>query len=550
MSGRSTDLLDAAAELCRRYQIEDLRYFLESCRAFARAESLNIAVFGRFKAGKSSFLNHLLGEPLLPCGVIPVTSVITAIAFGPQPRAEVRFLDGRAEPVPLDRIDEYISETANPGNRKQVASVHIEAPAMERYRGICFVDTPGLDSVFAHNTAASTGWLPNTGLALVAVGVDPPLSQRDVELIRNLARFTPNISVLLTKVDTLAADERSEVESFVRKQLGQYWNGSVAVFPYSIRPGFEYLRERLDGQLLARVRAHAGDEHAGILRHKAESLLAECRGYLNVALRAAETADSEREQLRARILGQKESLEDARLTLRLIARHAGAGTRTAFEELLRRDEAAVCERLRAGLEQQFPAWIASLRLAMARFDEWLRAAVTLEMAALSRQHRGEFQEPVRRASRQITQSLQDFRNRLAKQTFEVLGVHLETTQVALDIEEPRSPDIRVGRIFDHDWELVSPLAPMSLLRGLVKRHFARKVADVVFMNLSRLASQWEEAAGAALRALERDSIERLDTLLGTIEKLIASAGDDAPRIREDLRRLQALSGDTEGSGLE
>ena len=79
--------------------------------------------------------------------------------------------------------------------------------------------------------------------------------------------------------------------------------------------------------------------------------------------------------------------------------------------------------------------------------------------------------------------------------------------------------------------------PMSLLQGAVKRHFEHRVADIVFMNLSRLAAQWEEVTGAALLALEKDSIARLDTLAATIEKLIASAGEDAPRIREDLNRI-------------
>ena len=534
-------LLEMAAELCDRYQIADLRYFLESCRAFARAETLNIAIFGRFKAGKSSFLNHLLGEPLLPTGVIPVTSVITGIEFGPEERAEVRFLDGHATPISLRQIVDYVSEAANPGNAKQVASVHLEVPAMDRYRGICFVDTPGLDSVFEHNTEASTEWLPNTGLALVAVGVDAPLSARDVALIRNLSRFTPNISVLLTKVDTLAADERSQVERFVHEQLGRYWNGSVPVFSYSIRPGFEYLRAQLDERLLARVHTGAGDEHAAILGHKTESLAAECRGYLNVALKAAESAYSERERLRQRIVGQKEALDDARLTLRLVARHAAASARTAFEETLRRDEAPICQRLLDGLEREFPAWTRSLSVAMERFDEWLRVCVTREMATLSQRHRGEFLEPGRRASRQLSQCLQDFRNRLAKQTLEALGVPLATTQVELTTREPRSPDIRVGRSFDHNWELLSVAVPMSLLQGTVKRHFERRVAEVVFMNLSRLAAQWEEVAGAALLTLEKDSIARLDTLIATIEKLIASGGRDAPRIREDLSRLKALT---------
>jgi hypothetical protein len=115
---------------------------------------------------------------------------------------------------------------------------------------------------------------------------------------------------------------------------------------------------------------------------------------------------------------------------------------------------------------------------------------------------------------------------------------LETTQVELIAQEPRSPDIRIGRIFDHNWELVSPIVPMWLLRGVVKRHFERRLADVLLMNLSRLASQWEEAVGGALLILEKDSVARLDTLVATIEKLIASVGEDAPRIRQDLERLR------------
>ena len=190
------DALGAVEDLCKRHEISALEDFLESCRAFAQEKTLNIAVLGRFKAGKSSFLNHLLGRPLLPIGVIPVTSVVTEIQWGPHERAEILFADGRREQAPVDRIGDFISESRNPENSKQVARVRVELPSMDRYRGIRFVDTPGLESVFEHNTDASLDWLPNVGLALVAVGVDPPLSQHDIELIRNLSRYTPNISLL------------------------------------------------------------------------------------------------------------------------------------------------------------------------------------------------------------------------------------------------------------------------------------------------------------------------------------------------------------------
>src|ERR1035441_1754341 len=115
------DVLGAVGDLCRRHEISALEDFLESCRAFAQEKTLNIAVLGRFKAGKSSFLNHLLGRPLLPIGVIPVTSVVTEIEWGAHERAEILFADGRREQAPVDRIGDFISESRNSENFKQVA---------------------------------------------------------------------------------------------------------------------------------------------------------------------------------------------------------------------------------------------------------------------------------------------------------------------------------------------------------------------------------------------------------------------------------------------
>ncbi len=257
------EILCTVGNVCRRREISALDDFLESCRAFAGEETLNVAVLGRFKAGKSSFLNCLLGKPLLPVGVIPVTSVITEIQWGAVERTEVLYTDGRREIVSTAQIRDFVAEGENPENIKQVDRVRVELPSMDRYRGIRFVDTPGLESVFEHNTEASLDWLPNVGLALVAVGVDPPLSQRDLELIRRLHRYTPNISLLLTKVDVLCEHERSEVRGFIETQLTRNGSQSVPVFPFSVRPGFESLREELDQKLLLQARATLNDQQRG-----------------------------------------------------------------------------------------------------------------------------------------------------------------------------------------------------------------------------------------------------------------------------------------------
>ena len=533
-------VLDAVSRICERHGISALAEFQDSCRAFAAEQTLNVAVLGRFKAGKSSFLNHLLGRELLPVGAVPVTSVVTEIEWGAGERAWVEFLDGRRELVSVDRIADFISELKNPQNEKQVARVRMELPALECYRGIRFVDTPGLESVFEHNTDASLEWLPNVGLALVAVGVDPPLSQHDIELIRKLSRYTPHISLLLTKVDLLTADERAQVVEFVRHQLARYWNGSVPVFPFSIRPGFEELRRQLESRLLSEAQAGAGEQRAAILAHKLDSLLSECASYLEVARKAAEVAESERENLRRKLLGEKESLEDTRLALKLIVRHVAGGARQAFANLLQPEEAGVRDRLQTALRREFPKWTSSLSVATEQFDAWLRASLAEEMAGLSQRRRGEFIAPVHRVSRQLSQALQDFRNRLSDRVLETLGVPLRTTEMELPVEEPRAPDVRVGRIFDRNWELLSWAIPMPLVRRMLLNHFHRKVADLAYINLSRLATQWSDIVGAALQALEKEALRRLDGLVATIEKLTSSAGRQAAQIVEDMEQVEKL----------
>src|SRR5215475_10679295 len=117
------DVLETISLLINRHQITTLYNFFQSCRSFAEEEVLNVAILGRFKTGKSSFLNHLLAQPILPVGAIPVTAVVIEIEYGPVAHAEVRFRDGRTETVALASVEEFIAEAKNPNNAKQVSKV-------------------------------------------------------------------------------------------------------------------------------------------------------------------------------------------------------------------------------------------------------------------------------------------------------------------------------------------------------------------------------------------------------------------------------------------
>jgi GTP-binding protein EngB required for normal cell division len=531
--------LDLAAEVASRYEISALSGLLASARASVAQDEISVAVLGRFKAGKSSFLNHFIGRSILPVGVVPVTAVVTGIRYGAREEARVHHHDGRDPEVPLDQIGSYISEKENPQNARQVDLITVELPELRRFRGLRFVDTPGLESALAHNTQTSLDWLPNVGLALVAVSVDPPLSQRDIELLTSLYRYTPKVAVLLTKADLLNQQELDEVVEYVRTQLARNFPGTPRVFPYSTKPGFERFRQALEAELVSGTLERFAEERESILSRKLDTLLRECGDYLALSLKSAELVQSEREALRQEVVGEKEIVDEVKASVRLVVQYAAAGTRPMVSSQLDSHQSELERALLAAFESEFPKWTHSLATMLSSFEVWLAGALRDELTVLSIRERSSFLAPLHKVRTQAFRALQQFRDRLSERTMRAFGVPLRTTETEIDVVEPRTPDIRIGRVFDRNWELLSPILPVWPIQAAVHRHFARTISYLVYQNLSRLGAQWEESIHGALWGVEKEARRRLDELMGTVERLLESGGmERAPQLRADLERLR------------
>lgn len=535
-----------AAEVVEHFGLSDLVILLQAVRAQQTKQDLNVAVLGRFKAGKSSFLNDLVGEPLLPVGVLPVTAVVTEICYGDQERAEIRFLNGETKSVPISEVASYVSESENPENTKAVESVRVFLPALARYRGIRLVDTPGLESIFEHNTEASLSWTPNVDLAVVAIGVDPPLTQQDIALIERLYQYTPNISVLLTKVDTLNETERLQVEQFVRSRLQEKFGIGIAVFPYSIKPGYESLRRRFEEEQILRSLASAHVQHGAILVRKLSTLLRSTEDYLQLSEKAAERTVAEREQIKEQVLGSREFLADQKLQLQLLAKHAAGKTRSAIDAYLQQNARRQLEdRLKRRLESALPNWRGSFAKLLSAFEGWLRRELKEELSIVSMAHQSAFCDPLKTVQGQCQRNLQSFRDQLSEKVMRLFGMPLRTSETDIEVQAPRSPDISVGKVFDHNWELASFLIPMPLVRWAVERRFYERVEREVYKNLSRLTTQWEEKIQAAIFETAKEAERRFVELIATVSRLLsaedqganADIGSFLQRVREALKQI-------------
>jgi Dynamin family len=178
-----------------------------------------VACIGQFKRGKSTLLNALLGDRILPAGVLPLTTVPTIVRYGSSRRARVRFGGGTWTDIRPEDLPEYVSEELNPENKKGVFGVEVFSPSPLLAQGMCFVDTPGLGSVFAENSAATQAFIPHIDAAIVVVGADPPIAGEELTLVGQIGKQVANFVIVLNKADRTSEEERRIAKSFTGRML-------------------------------------------------------------------------------------------------------------------------------------------------------------------------------------------------------------------------------------------------------------------------------------------------------------------------------------------
>jgi GTP-binding protein EngB required for normal cell division len=178
-----------------------------------------VACVGQFKRGKSTLLNALVGHEVVPTGFIPVTAVPTVIRFGDALHARIRMRDGSWQDVAMLDLKEYVTEELNPENKKAVDGAEVFVPSPLLSSGMCFVDTPGLGSVFTGNTATTQAFIPHIDAALVVVGADPPIAGEELALVETVGKQVQDLILVINKADRTSDPERAAATKFTREIL-------------------------------------------------------------------------------------------------------------------------------------------------------------------------------------------------------------------------------------------------------------------------------------------------------------------------------------------
>ncbi|HEX4144842.1 MAG TPA: dynamin family protein [Pirellulales bacterium] len=511
--------LEQLGEIVTRRGLIEFRPQLEIILNRMENVRLEIAVFGHVSSGKSSLLNHVAGQDLLPVGILPVTAVPTRLTWGPEARVHVEFAEGERRRVDVSELEQFASEAQNPGNTRHVTRIEAQLPSPRLHEGIVFVDTPGLGSLARSGSAETLAYLPRCDLGLVLIDATSTINDEDIKVIGLLIAAATPVQVLLSKADGLNDAQRWQVQEYVSRTLRDELGVSMPVYPVSIIGQYEPLLYQWFDREIRPLREHHDElSRASIARkivHLAKSLLSVLS--LSQGGHDAQSVEAKRNHEKtARLLQEGDD----------VLRHLESfSSRWRFKEPLEVDAifSHAAEKLMASKGGGSQV-IASVRHAV--------------NAALA-DHARMIWHRMKDAHLQLTQVLMALAEASLPNQIDAMGFE-ELALEALPIAD-WTPARNAAHEVVHWWEIFWPAGFDAALQHRLEKHYSHEVIEAV-ANYDRRLNAWLRAMLRSMRATyeAQTEIVRGQSRSSTpVSGAVASRSAD--RIDQDMGRLREIS---------
>jgi hypothetical protein len=215
----------------------------------------SVAVVGEFSRGKSTIINQLLEQDLLPIGDTPTTALLARIKYGETPTLHYVTKDGKREQMELAEASwEELAENRAGDNYEGFLVINFPNEWL-RATGVHLVDSPGAGDIIDIRAALVTETIASSDAALVAVNATIPLSLTERSFIEEhvLSKGTPRVAIVLTRLDLIPEADKNSVVAFTRARL-QEWAPQALLCSVQHHPDL-CERELLDASGPEQIRA-------------------------------------------------------------------------------------------------------------------------------------------------------------------------------------------------------------------------------------------------------------------------------------------------------
>lgn len=260
LRAREGELLDRLAGALERFGADvaaaDLQRFREAREQLSGLFLLVVA--GEFNSGKSSFINALLGERVLPEGVTPTTDRINLLRHG----------TAAAE----QQLQPFLLERTHPA---------------ELLREITVVDTPGTNAIIRRHEELTRDYVPRSDLVLFVTSADRPFTESERTFLTQIREWGKKIVFVINKVDILQQpEERTQVCDYVREHATALLGEEPRLFAVSARAALD-ARDRQDAEAWERSGFGKVEEYLLHTLDQEERVRLKLLNPLNVGLRLA-----------------------------------------------------------------------------------------------------------------------------------------------------------------------------------------------------------------------------------------------------------------------
>jgi predicted GTPase len=185
-------------------------------RALQEEAPLTLLVVGEFNTGKSTLINALLGEPILPMGIVPTTATVNVLRHAQEPSISLVYRNGETLPCPWD-AEALQKLTIRHGTHEEIAYVMVGSPQVPSELQI--IDTPGVNDVCETRAEIVFEWVPKADLVLFLLNAQQGMKQTEMEFLRKrvLGQTLTRVVFVLNHSDRLGESELKQVQM----QIGQ-----------------------------------------------------------------------------------------------------------------------------------------------------------------------------------------------------------------------------------------------------------------------------------------------------------------------------------------
>lgn len=272
-------------------------------------DTFKIQIVGTFKNGKSTFINALLGEDILPTKALPCTSVINEIKYGESKKAILNFRNplpeillsdipavtlnhmkahGMKDVPPMeieyDRISDYVTIPLD-GDPDEISlkspylSVELFYPSPLLKEGVEIIDSPGLNEN-DERTAVTLEYLDKADAIIFLLDATKACAKDEMETIEDILvpKGFDDMFFVVNRFDLIQQRERAEIKKFVESKVKQYTSNEI----YYISA-----RNALDGKL-DNDSEKLSDSGLPLFEHRLSDFLTKEKGKIKLAKPAKE----------------------------------------------------------------------------------------------------------------------------------------------------------------------------------------------------------------------------------------------------------------------